>query len=142
MNSMIDNEKQSGSGAREKRQGHNVDDGTSDTKKRRVMCINLAAEEFINRSLEDIVNQCLRIKPIFVVADSRMETSATDEFCQNQHFSMNGFVRLNGQRVETTSPQVIAQITAGRFAMKGEVKNRDGVYHLRRGVHMQRRLNH
>lgn len=52
------------------------------------MCFNLASEEFNNMSREEVFEQCLRMKPIFVVIESKLEKSASDDICKNQQGSM------------------------------------------------------
>lgn len=69
--------------------------------------LNLASEDFASCSRQDIVDECLRIKPIFVVIDSKMSASTSGDLCRNQQLSMKYFVRIRGDIVETNSPQDI-----------------------------------
>lgn len=126
---------QSNSTLREKRPSHDHDDQMGDSKKGRVMCVNLAMEEINNFSREDIVNRCLRSKPNSIVLDSRIETCTSDGICQNQQLCMKYFVRIDGQCIEANSPQVIAQMITDGIARDGEARNECGKYLVRQRVH-------
>lgn len=67
------------------------------------MCLKLVSEEFNNVSREEVFEQCLRIKHIFVVIDSNREKSASDDICKNQQASMKCFVRIRGDRTKSNS---------------------------------------
>lgn len=56
----------------------------SESKKLSTMCLNPASEEFASCSPQEIIAQCIRMKPIFVIIGSRMSASTSGEICRNQ----------------------------------------------------------
>lgn len=94
------------------------------------MCLKVSSGKLIRR---EIMDQSLRIHPIFVVLGSILSANASDELCRSPLLIIEYFVRNRGDIAETNLPQVFADITIGRIAVNGDVKGGRDVCELKEG---------